>query len=301
MPILGVEGSLIPRLGWPVHSLTKAVVTVAGLATLCSGVGCLSCRHQGYAESLRVLEASEFPNPIRQRVHLFMMNGEDVFELGGMLTLRDELCRAGYSKVYYAQKEDVNWYYSEMRRLHRDEPDARMVLLGYGTSAARVTKLAQDAIVDQLPLDSVIYLDPSHYDADLTQALPVTTVSVKSHNWPGSPGLITTETIGIDAGHVSAPGDPATLGIIVRLMTLSASRVVLPSIENLPHLPLRDKLEPTPRGIDPATHGPPPPGWDYLRPVPRFVAKDQTPTPTVTPVPKPKETDTLPKPREVPK
>ena len=292
----------------PFHKALAAAVSAGTL----SATGCMSCRQQGFAEALHVTEAARYPIPVRQRVYLFMMNGDDLLELGGMLKLRDDLCRAGYSKVYYAQKEDVNWYYSEMRRLNRDEPDARMVLLGYGASAARVTKLAQDAVIDNLPLDGVVYLDPSGYDADLTQLLPIMTVAVKSHNWTDSPGLVIQETVGIASGHVGAPRDPGTVETVVRVLTLSASRVVVPS-RVLPHLPLRDKLEPTPRGVDPATHGPPPPGWDFLRPAPRFLAKDKVPVPVDPPnkrvepgaaLPGPREVpqgEALPKPREVPR
>ena len=281
------------------NPFSKALAAALGVTSLCCAPGCMTCRHEGTAEALRVTEGAAFPNPVRQRVHLFMMNGDDLLELGGMLKLRDELCRAGYAKVYYAQKEDVNWYYSEMRRLNRDEPDARMVLLGYGASAARVTKLAQDAVVDNLPLDGVIYLDPAGYDADLTQLLPLLTVTIRSHNWTDSPGLVTADSVGVASGHAGAPRDPGTLAAVVRVMGFSASRVVLPTFEDLPHLPLRDKLEPTPRGIDPATLVPPPPGWDYLRPAPRFLAKERVPA---APPPKqPSPGESLPPPREVPK
>ena len=175
-----------------------------------------------------------------------------------------------------------------------------MVLLGYGASAARVTKLAQDAVVDNLPLDGVVYLDPAGYDGDLTQVLPIMTVAVKSHNWTDSPGLVTTETVGLASGHVGAPRDPGALETVVRVMTASAARVRLPS-RDLPHLPLRDKLEPTPRGVDPATNVPPPPGWDYLRPAPRFLAKDKVPAPADVPAKPAEPGGALPGPREVPR
>ena len=184
-----------------------------------------------------------------------------------------------------------------MRRLNRDEPDARMVLLAYGSSAARVTRLAQDAVIDNLPLDGVVYLDPSGYDADTTQLLPVTTVAIRSHNWTDSLGLVAGESVTVAAGHVGAPRDPGTLASVVRVLSLSASRVVPITSGGLPHLPLRDKPEPTPRGIDPATLTPPPPGWDYLRPAPRLVAKEQVPVPAEPPKVEPK--GVLPVPREV--
>lgn len=283
--------------------IRRQVVIGFAAATLASG-GCMTCRHEGFAESMRVLAANPFPTPVRQQVYLFMMNGEDVLELGGMLTLRDKLCQAGFPKVYYAQKEDRDWFYREMRRLQRDEPTARMLLLGYGTAAERVHDLAYAAVRDGLPLDAVIFLDPSGRAEELCGLPGVPTVMIRSHNWTGAPDLPPTETVPLPAGHVSAPLHPGTLETVVRWMTASAARVVLPTIENLPHLPLRDKLPPTPRGIDPATLGPAPPGWDFLRPPPRLVGGPEYPAvtpPVIPPVPAPPAAgERLPLPRVSP-
>ncbi len=285
--------------------LTRLITLSLAAAALASAGGCMTCRHEGFAESMRVLAASPFPTPVRQQVYLFMMNGDDVLELGGMLTLRDKLCQAGFPKVYYAQKEDRDWFYREMRRLQRDEPTTRMLLLGYGSAAERVHDLAYSAVRDGLPLDAVIFLDPAGRTAHLCGIPEVPTVTIRSHNWTDAPNLPTTETVPLPAGHASAPLHPGTLETVVRYMTASAAKVRLPSIENLPHLPLRDKLTPTPRGIDPTTLGPALPGWDFLRPPPRPVGGPKYPTiapPPVAPVvpAPPPAGERLPPPRVAP-
>lgn len=292
------------------RTLAAALLT----GTLAGAGGCMTTKPPGLPEALRATEAGAFPNPVRQRVYLFMMNGDDLLGIGDLPGLRDDLCRAGFIKVYYAQKEDVAYFYREMRRLGRDEPDARMLLLGYGAAADRVVKLAEDAARDRLPLDAVILLDPAGSAAcDLPGLLPVPSVAVKSHNWQDGAGLITGETVPVPIGHAGLPRHPVTLAVTVRLMILSASKVTPPSIAGLPHLPLRDKPEPTPRGVDPNTLGPAPPGWDFLRPAPRTVVgtPPATPTPPGTPLPTPREVApaprqappgaALPTPREVPR
>ena len=164
------------------------------------GAGCMSCRHNGFYESLHCCEKNPYPTPVRQQVYLFMMNGSDSLELGGMLTLRDKLCHAGFAKVYYAQQEDRNWFHKEIRRLQRDEPQARILLLGYGTAAERMLVLACDAVRDGVMIDAVIFIDPLGAGGRITETLPIQTVTIRSHNWTAAPGLVTGNTVQLPAG-----------------------------------------------------------------------------------------------------
>lgn len=251
------------KAGSAMLRITLTILTM--FVALLNGAGCMSCRHNGFHESLHTCEVNQYPTPIRQQVYLFMMNGSDSLELGGMLTLRDKLCHAGYAKVYYAQQEDRNWFHREIRRLQRDEPQARILLLGYGTAAERTMVLACDAVRDGVMIDAVIFLDPVAVGGNIAETLPIQTVAIRSHNWTAAPGLITNHTVQLPTGHYSAPTHPGTVQAIAQLMTQSASRVKLETIDGLPHLPLRDKQEPTPRGIDPSTLGPNEPDWNFLR------------------------------------
>ena len=240
-------------------------------AVLAAGVGCLNCRHTGYHEALYPPTELPYPPPARSQVFLFMMNGHDVLECGGMLGLRDQLCHAGYPMVYYTQRMDREWYHREMWRVARDHPDARLLLLGYGSAASTVTGLAYDAARDGLPIDAVIYLDPVGVSGDQAATLPYHSVAVRSHNWRGGRGLNTTEAIEVaNVGHYALPNHPATVDVLVQLLTTSAGQVALYPAVGLPRLPLRDKPDPTPRGIDPATIAQPLDAWDFLKPGPLF-------------------------------
>jgi len=233
------------------------------------GSGCLSVRDSGYEEAMRPCPPHEAPTPIRQQAYLFMVNGADVLELAGMLELRDRLSVAGFSKVYYIQQIDVKWYQYEMRRVHRDEPGARILLLGYGTGAAKVHQLAAEAARDRLPLDSVIFLDPVGLSGNLAETLPTNTVVVRSHNWRGGSGLVGTENwTATGVGHVALPTHDSTVQNLLRLMTNSARSVVLDDHDRLPHLSLRDDKMPTPRPIDPATLKATGDEWDFLKSIP---------------------------------
>ena len=281
----------------------KSLGVPALLIGLTLSGGCLSTNHRAYHESMHCTDLNPFPMPVRSQVYLFMMNGSDVFELGGMLTLRDEIAKAGYAKVYYTQSEDRNYYVREMQRLHRDEPQARMLLLGYGTAAERTLGLAAEACRTGLPLDVVIFLDPVGVSGNLAETLPVPTVALRSHNWPGGKDLHTTETLPLTGvGHVSAPTCPATVNAVVQLMSASAAKVPVEDIRlTLPFLPLRDKPERTPRGIDPATLSSPTGAWEGFPAMPAPLIKPPAVTPATPTGPVPAPTaGTLPPPRPVP-
>jgi hypothetical protein len=254
----------------------------ATIVALAAGVGCMNCRHKGYQEALYPPAELPYPPPVRNQVFLFMMNGHDVLEYGGMLELRDRLCHAGYPMVYYTQRMDRAWYNRELRRVARDNPGARLLLLGYGSATPVVTGLAYDAARDRLPIDAVIYLDPVGTSADLIGTLPYHSVTVRSHNWRGGQRLETSETDTVaNVGHYGLPTHQATVDTLLRLLTASAGQVALYPTAG-PRLPLRDKPDPTPRGIDPATLAYPLDGWDFLKPGSPFPTLPGEPPPMPT-------------------
>jgi hypothetical protein len=203
----------------------KRLVLGSLLAALPLGSGCLSNNYRAFHEAMHVTDRSPFTNQIRSQVYLFMMNGSDHLELAGMLTLRDELAKCGFCKVYYSQKEDKNWFVKEIARLHRDEPHARILLLGYGTAAEKTLAVATEVSRLQVPLDGVVFLDPLNLEANQRVELS-------------------------GVGHLSAPTEPTMVKFLVEMMTASASRVPEEDIRlTLPHLPLRDKPDRTPRPV----------------------------------------------------
>jgi len=233
------------------------------------GGGCVNIHQCAHEETCHATPPSDVPPLVRQQVYLFMMNGSDFLELGGMYELREKLCKGGFSKVYYVQTEDVKWYTYEMRRIHRDEPGARILLLSYGTGAPKIRQLAADGLRDQLPIDTVIFLDPVGMAGNLAESLSTTTVVVRSHNWRGGQAVTGTENwSAVGVGHISLPTHESTVQAILAYMTASAGSVRLEDPDQLPHLPLRDHKVPTPRPVEPVRLNPTPDEWDFLKPVP---------------------------------
>lgn len=232
-------------------------------------LGCVSVRHQSVEQTLYPCEPSPYLPAARNEVYLFMMNNSDLTEMGSLLTLRDRLAQYGFPKVYHAQMPDYAWYTRELRRIHRDRPEARLLLLSYGHAASRIVQLAQEALVDELPIDGVIFLDPLGLNGDLKSCLPVPTYQLRSHNWLGSKDLQTQQTFELaGVGHLSAATCQQTLHIMLSMLNGSAARVPGATPESLPQIPLKLPT-PTPRPeivIGESGTG----AWSFLKPQPHF-------------------------------
>lgn len=228
--------------------------------------GCTTCRHTAFAESLKPVEQVRVLAPARAKVYAFFMNGADILELNGFSGLQQELTCAGFPKIYYAQRADREWYREELHRLHRDDPDARFLLVSYGSAADQVQELACQVTQEQIPLDAVVYIDPIGVKGDLTQNVPYRAVILKSHHWRAAPRLKAAETVTVNnVGHISLPQHPATVQTIVNLMTEAALKVPLPD-NSVNCLPILDRPRPAPRPAEPKVIAAPPPGWEFLCP-----------------------------------
>jgi len=240
------------------------VLAAVGTAVLVSA-GCTSCPRKAYAECLRPVEDVTAIAPARARVNVFLMNGLDPLQVGGLHCLKDEILAAGFPKVYYAQRYDREWYRRELHRLHREDPDNRFVLIGYGTAADQLRQLACQVAGEGVPLDMVLFIDPAGENADLTSAAFPSLV-IRSQHWRLSPYLQPTESLTVHG--IRHPGincSPATVQQVVSILAESARRV---PVFNKPVecVPVIDPTKPVPRPDTPKVMPPLPPEWRFLCP-----------------------------------
>ena len=243
----------------------RCLVGVAVGAAVLVSAGCASCSHKAYAEALRPVEEVAVIAPARARVNVFLMNGADVFEVSGLSELKDSVIAAGFPKVYYAQRFDREWYRRELHRLHREDPDNRFVLIGYGTAADQLRQLAVQVAGEDIPLDMVAFIDPVHENADLINC-PFPSLVIRSHHWLLSPRLQPTETMTVHrTRHPGVPNSPATVQQVVAILTASALRVPL-NIPPVECVPVIDPKKSVPRPEQPKVVPPLPPEWQFLCP-----------------------------------
>ena len=115
----------------------------------------------------------------------FLMNGLDVVNCGNLAGLRDYLHDMGFNQIYYGQLYHVWWFQCEIARIHREDPDARFVLVGYDLGVNAVDGLARHVAHDGVQIASLVFLSgntshlgtPSHVSTLHQLAELLTTVA----------------------------------------------------------------------------------------------------------------------------
>jgi hypothetical protein len=230
------------------------LLAVAVGATL-AGSGCVSCCHQAAKACLQAGPDCEVPLADRQHVYAVLLNGASPT---GLCELRDKLAALGFAKIYCGDIVYGWWFEYEMRRVAREEPSARFVLVGYDVSCPAVVGMARAAIKKGLPVDSVYLLDPVGAGADTACGGGCRTVTVQKG--PDCEPTACANIISVpDAGHFSLPAHPTTVAAVYAGLKASAERVVHPMVY---------AVGPG-GGLVPPPVGPPaastlPPGWQPL-------------------------------------
>lgn len=246
--------------------VAKKLLLLGGALGALGGAGCLHTCPATPQGCLRPVEQVQVIAPARAKVYVFLMNGADLFDVGHLHELECSLIAAGFPKVYYAQRFDQEWYYKELHRLRRDDPDNRFVLVGQGTAADQLQKLACRVTDDGIPLDHVVFIDPVGGSGDLNDDTTCPSTVIQSRLWPASRRLSTVHTLKIpEVGHAHVPNHPASVQELVGILTESALRVPIVR-KPIDCIPLTDEPKPIPRPHEPKIVPPVPPNWDALCP-----------------------------------
>jgi hypothetical protein len=242
----------------------KQWLGAAGVVVLLvgSGSGCVTCCHQACKPVLDAGPTCELPIGNRQRAYAVLVNGMTPTCGAGLDGLRDKLAAQGFPKVYYGQLCHALWLAQEMRRVHKDEPDARFVVVGQDVGAPIAARIARDAIDDGLAVDALVLLDPSGNQDRVGFRLRTIVVS----SGTGNTGVPHAETLVVpDAGHFTLPTHPVTVELMGDLMNETAGRV--PTLLPVPVTEWAYEFAPPARGT-PAPGPEDDPAWHFLLDLP---------------------------------
>jgi hypothetical protein len=95
----------------------------------------------------------------RDRVYVFFVNGIDPVNYGNLTGIRDYVQDLGFHKTYYGQLYHVSYFANEIRTIHKQEPDAHFVLVGFGRGARKIRWLAASVKAEGIPIDLMVCLD----------------------------------------------------------------------------------------------------------------------------------------------
>jgi hypothetical protein len=239
-------------------------VLAAGLA---GAAGCLQFVSPVHPPPAELTESCQAVSSYgRRHVYVFLANGVDPLGLGNLAGVRQYLTALGFPKTYYGQTYHRHWIEKELRQAHKDDHDARFVLIGYGAGADTVRAVARSVCPDGIPIDLLITLQANPQGClggDLTPA--AATQGAKG------PCPLPEERM------LGAPTDAQTLHVLAEELAQVAMRVPLVAPAELP-LPApapgpgpgpEPETAPAPRPVNPGqvSAGDTSAGADPLRPV----------------------------------
>jgi hypothetical protein len=250
--------------------LGKGFLTVALLGVS----GCLGFLHPIEPPRTEHLESCQaVPKCCRDHVYVFLINGLDPVNYGNLAGVQGYLNSLGISKTYYGQIYHLWSFAGEIRRISREDPDARFVLVGFSLGVNLVDALARMVQPDGVHIDLLVFLSGNHPVQPMPGDRPDNVDRVI--NLLAS-GLMATrgerdwaENLRIPHSlHFDTPTHPLTLEQLAQEMAALAATVPVTEAHP-PPLPPSDEEAPPPHPMkvrSSARRG----DWDFLKPVARL-------------------------------
>jgi predicted esterase len=231
--------------------------------------GCMPFLHQVGAPSKEQLaQTSCVPQAARNHVHIFFIHGMDPFDWANLEGVRDFLHSLGFIKTHYGQIYHVWQFENELRQVHKEDPCARFVLIGFSFGANMVRNLAHVANQENIPIDLLVYLGGNTLencpDDKPENALHIVNILATGCIWNGDYLEGADNLTYGDVWHFGSPSHPRTLELLVDELAKVAARVPVVVQEPPPLMPGGEEA-PTPRPIVPSK-AERRDEWDFLKP-----------------------------------
>jgi hypothetical protein len=242
-------------------------------ALVAASCGCMSFLHPVDKSALETAGfCKDLPDYARSHVYVFLVHGLDPFDYADLRGLRDHLHDLGFNKVYYGQLYHTVSFEREVQRIHREEPDARFVVIGFSLGASMARAIALDAQAQGIPIDLVVYLSGTAlFEGDRDRPSNVLRVVniLPRVQWNSDSFPEEIETIR-ESGiwHFAVPTHAQTLETLAHEIAAVAGAVPVPEF-GPPSAPPGPDAEPTPRKVQGRAPGRAD-DWDFLKPVSRL-------------------------------
>jgi len=220
------------------------------LAALClsAGQGCLSFVHSlDLPPKEQLVQGESLPAPCRNHVHIFLVHGMDPLDLANLNGLTEYIQQLGYIKTHYGQLYHLWEFKKELRRVHKEDPQARFVLIGFSFGANMVRELANAVKDDGIVIDLLVYLGgntlENTQETQPEHVLHVVNILAAGCIWNGTTMDRADNRHFTNVWHFGSPTHPKTRELLAQELAAVAARV--PFIEKTP--PPRPELEEAPR------------------------------------------------------
>jgi hypothetical protein len=202
-----------------------------------------------------------------------MVHGLDPFDYANLSGVRDYLHSLGFNQTYYGQLYHGGHFDREIRRLRREDPESRFVLIGFSLGANVVRDLAHEVNSEDIRIDLLVYLGGNTLE-DIPEDRPenaehIVNILACGCIWNGA-WLEGAENIyEDDVFHFGSPTHTHTLEVLTREILHVAASV--PVIQQLDQPRAAFDEEPTPRPVNHDASAARD-DWDFLKPVSRLQA-----------------------------
>lgn len=247
------------------------VISLAALSLL-GGQGCLSFVHSlDLPPKEQMVQGRGIPAPARNLVHIFLIHGLDPLDLANLNGLTEYIQQLGYLKTHYGQLYHLWEFKKEVARIHKQEPQARFVVLGFSFGANVARTLVNAVKEDGILIDLLVYMGGNTLDNTLrTQpehVIHIVNILALGCIWNGAEMDRADNIHYNDVFHFGSPTHPKTRELLARELAAVAARV--PYVEKIP--PLSPEIEqeiPLPRRLSrdrlPPTSAPLSSEWNFL-------------------------------------
>jgi hypothetical protein len=212
--------------------------------------GCMTfCNPVGKPPKDQLLTCQSIPAPCRNRVHIFLMHGLDPLDMANLEGVRDYLNALGFLKTYYGQLYHYHEFLGAVRRIHKEDPGARFVVMGFSFGANRARILINAVKEDPITIDLLVYCGGNTLDntertrpANVLHAVNILAVGCI---WNGTT-LDNADNINYDdCFHFGSPAHRKTLALLAEQLNIVASRVpFVPRSSRMPQFETLPKFEP---------------------------------------------------------
>ena len=138
----------------------KTIFHLTVAALLMGLAGCCSCLNPVDPPAEPIVQSChELPKYCRDHVYVFFLNGIDPVSYGNLAGIREYVDTLGFHKTYYGQIYHAGYFADEIERIHKEEPDAHFVLVGFGSGARKIRGLADRVNAEGAAADLLVHLD----------------------------------------------------------------------------------------------------------------------------------------------
>ncbi|CAN5626559.1 hypothetical protein BH11PLA2_BH11PLA2_40440 [soil metagenome] len=213
-----------------------------------SSLGCVNCNFHACDASLAPYGPGEtIAKADRNRVHVYIINGDDPFGSTSLGKLKAELNASGFAQVNYGGLFYAPWFESKIRRLQFEDPQAKVILIGHGFGVGTADGIAARLSREGIAVETVVALSPRYMPGFNTQPVhDVRRVVIQAKDATGTPLLGGDKAYSIDETG-SVVEDAATAGLVLGLVREACD--TMPKVETVmtAALPIIDDPAPLPR------------------------------------------------------